>query len=462
MSGWVAGAVVGSAVIGAATSKSAAKTQASAITSAATTEAEAAEKAAERQAEAFRKAAVEQEKGIYAARSVETGAPQTVEDLYASVLKRDADPGGLAFYQQRFGSTIDPEEIAEFRANAASELARKTADPEGYAQDLARQGLQTRDFSPTSIKSIGETEALAAERAAAQLARANREAARIQAEQANKAFAEQQQLLGPFRDAGINALARIEAGLASGGEFAQPFTTERFQADPGYAFRLSEGQQALERQAAARGGLMSGAALKAATRFGQDMGSQEFQNAFNRYYAERQAQLDPLFDLYGGGMATSGDLASFAGARGANLANYLGAGTLGAGEATARGMERASAARTSSYLEDLRARSQAQRDLATTRASAYTGPAQFEAQGLLTAGQARAAGQRGAGESLAAGRLGVSNAITGALNTGINVYQQNQLLDRLYPTGGGSSVIPTNLPANYLYRGNFPATGTRA
>jgi hypothetical protein len=55
-----------------------------------------------------------------------------------------------------------------------------------------------------------------------------------------------------------------------------------YQADPGYAFRLSEGQKALDRQAAARGGLISGGALKAATRFGQDMGSQEYQSAYNR------------------------------------------------------------------------------------------------------------------------------------------------------------------------------------
>jgi len=72
------------------------------------------------------------------------------------------------------------------------------------------------------------------------------------------------------------------------------FTAENFQADPGYGFRLSEGLKALERSAAARGGLLSGGTGKALTRFGQDMASQEFQNAygraFNEYGAARQRE----------------------------------------------------------------------------------------------------------------------------------------------------------------------------
>jgi hypothetical protein len=85
----------------------------------------------------------------------------------------------------------------------------------------------------------------------------------------------------PYRTAGYNALAEMQrtAGNVPG---AFKFGMNEFNADPGYGFRLSEGQKALDRQAAARGGLISGGALKAATRFGQDMGSQEYTNAFNR------------------------------------------------------------------------------------------------------------------------------------------------------------------------------------
>jgi hypothetical protein len=85
----------------------------------------------------------------------------------------------------------------------------------------------------------------------------------------------------PYREAGYNALANLQrtAGNVPG---AFKFGAGDYQADPGYAFRLAEGQKALDRQAAARGGLISGGALKAAQRYGQEMGSQEFGNAYNR------------------------------------------------------------------------------------------------------------------------------------------------------------------------------------
>jgi len=69
----------------------------------------------------------------------------------------------------------------------------------------------------------------------------------------------------PFYDVGVNALPE----LVSASKY-EPFTMDKFQADPGYAFRLSEGQKALERSAAARGGLLSGGTGKALQRFGQE------------------------------------------------------------------------------------------------------------------------------------------------------------------------------------------------
>lgn len=55
-----------------------------------------------------------------------------------------------------------------------------------------------------------------------------------------------------------------------------------FQADPGYQFRLSEGQKALERSAAARGGLISGGSQKELQRYGQDYASGEYGNWLSR------------------------------------------------------------------------------------------------------------------------------------------------------------------------------------
>ena len=87
----------------------------------------------------------------------------------------------------------------------------------------------------------------------------------------------------PFYEAGVNALPQYVSGIQAGGELVRGFTPADFTTDPGYAFRLSEGQKGLERTAAARGGLISGGALKAAQRYGQEMGSQEYSNAYNRF-----------------------------------------------------------------------------------------------------------------------------------------------------------------------------------
>ena len=162
---------------------------------------------------------------------------------------------------------------------------------------------------------------------------AARSAASTQADAANRAsdlqyqmWQEQQKLQEPWRQAGQTALNQL-VPLATK---YTPFGMQQFQQDPGYQFRLTEGLKALDRQAAARGGLISGGALKAAERYGQEMGSQEYQNAFNRYQAERQAQLGPLQSLAGLGQTSAQTLAGQAGQYGANV------GELGLQAANAR------------------------------------------------------------------------------------------------------------------------------
>lgn len=66
-----------------------------------------------------------------------------------------------------------------------------------------------------------------------------------------------------------------------------PFTQADYQQDPGYDFRLAEGQKALERSGSAKGMTLSGPGVKALTRYGQDFGSNEFQNAYQRFAGER-------------------------------------------------------------------------------------------------------------------------------------------------------------------------------
>lgn len=125
----------------------------------------------------------------------------------------------------------------------------------------------------------------------------------------------------------------VDPKSADFGKYARDFSMADYQADPGYAFRLKEGLKALDAQAAARGGMVSGAALKAASRFGQDYASNEYTNAFNRYQTNRSNQLQPLQSLMGVGQTATNQTGAAAGAYGA----AAGSNALAAGNALASG-----------------------------------------------------------------------------------------------------------------------------
>jgi hypothetical protein len=72
-----------------------------------------------------------------------------------------------------------------------------------------------------------------------------------------------------------------------GVDYSQPLTDVSAFLDPSMAFRLKQGEDAIQNSAAARGGLLSGNTLKQLTKYGQDMGSQEYANAFNRANSDR-------------------------------------------------------------------------------------------------------------------------------------------------------------------------------
>jgi len=154
-------------------------------------------------------------------------------------------------------------------------------------------------------------------------------------------FNKQVELQAPFREAGLTGQNRLmdllglsgRTGAQGYGSAAKPFSEADMYKDPGYAFRLAEGEKALGRSAAVRSGVMSGGALKAATRFGQDYGSQEYGNAFNRYQAERAALINPLQSLAGQAQSSANTLTGAAG----NLGAQLGENILGGANARASG-----------------------------------------------------------------------------------------------------------------------------
>lgn len=155
----------------------------------------------------------------------------------------------------------------------------------------------------------------AAQEAAGQVSQSNTEALRYNAE-----------LTRPWREAGSIALGDLLRGTQPGGDLLRSFSMSDFQTDPGYQFRQAEGQKALDRAAAARGGFNSGAALKEAQRFGQDLASSEYQNAYNRWAQQQGNVYNRLAGISGTGQTSTQQLAN----TGANLIPQVGQAQAGA------------------------------------------------------------------------------------------------------------------------------------
>lgn len=113
----------------------------------------------------------------------------------------------------------------------------------------------------------------------ANAAAAQKEAAEKAMSQQEKMFNQQRADQAPWLDAGRTTLSQLMAKMNSGGFEVDP---SQLANDPGFQFRMAEGQKALERSAAARGGLNSGGFMKGLARYSQGVASDEYQNAWSR------------------------------------------------------------------------------------------------------------------------------------------------------------------------------------
>jgi hypothetical protein len=177
---------------------------------------------------------------------------------------------------------------------------------------------------------------------------ASQSAANTQQNAANTATALQGQIYNnnvtleqPYNQAGLQSLSTLQQYLGQGnntigsayGSFLQPFNDTTFQNDPGYQFQLQQGQQALERQNAAGGTLLSGKATKDSQNFAQGLASTGYDDAFNRYNTEQGNIYNRLMGLTNLGQSA----ASFTAQQGSNYANQAGQNIIGAGNAAAAG-----------------------------------------------------------------------------------------------------------------------------
>lgn len=141
----------------------------------------------------------------------------------------------------------------------------------------------------------------------------------------------------PALGARNDALSRLEELLGVGGNskasgygsLGGALNVGDVTKDPGYQFGFNQGQTALNNSLTAHGMRDSGAALKAAARYGTDYATTKYDDAFNRAQTNRQLQLNPLQSLAGLGQTGASTIAQ----AGANTANQIGANQIGLGNA---------------------------------------------------------------------------------------------------------------------------------
>jgi hypothetical protein len=106
-----------------------------------------------------------------------------------------------------------------------------------------------------------------------------------------------------------NQAPYLAAGRTALGTLAEendvPLDQSKIQLDPGYQFGLKQGQQAIDRQTAAAGGRISGAALKAAAQYGTDYATTGWSAAYTRENQARTDRLNRLAALAGVGQTAT-------------------------------------------------------------------------------------------------------------------------------------------------------------
>ena len=169
-------------------------------------------------------------------------------------------------------------------------------------------------------------------------------------------------------------------GTGEAGALARPFTMADFEADPGYAFRLAEGQKALDRVTSAKGKYYSGGAVKALSDYNQGMATDEYTKAYDRYTKNQSDLYGRLSGVRDAGMNATGSVANLSSntqgqlnAAGQNYANQVGG-----------------------YL---------------------TGLGNNVGSNTIQAGNAHAAGTAGSGQAWSTGIQGVGNSVIGAMGS---------------------------------------------
>ena len=265
----------------------------------------------------------------------------------------------------------------------------------------------------------------------------------------------------PYTTTGAGATNQLAALFAPGGEYTREPTLQELQMDPGYAFRMAEGQRAMQSTLGSSGMRGSGAALRAATRYGQEAGSQEYQSAYNRFMANRLAATQGLENIAGRGAGAAGTVSQLAGTTGGQLSgNRFNVGSnLGQAALTTGGNIAQGAFSTGANLGQAATTAGANLgNLASnaggTVSGAYTGLASPQMT-ALAASNPYASSIENMGQARASGYMGGASALQTALQTPANAMLAYGMADRFAPQGRSSIYAPQQVG----YLGGAPSYG---
>lgn len=148
-----------------------------------------------------------------------------------------------------------------------------------------------------------------------QASKAAKKGAQAQVDAANAANAMEERMYNqsrqdqmPWLEQGKTSLNQLAQLMKPGGELSRRFTQQDFETDPGYQFRLEQGNRGLMNALNARGLGGSGAMVKEATRYNQGAASDEYTNAYNRFIQGGDSIYNRLAGLSNTGQTTSQQL----------------------------------------------------------------------------------------------------------------------------------------------------------
>ena len=322
-----------------------------------------------------------------------------MEPFTLALLGGSALSGGLSY--------LGSKNAANTQANAAQQSGMLGLIAQQQARDEARRMAEQGAAAGREFYGMGRADLLGQGRAGEATAR--------------EFYGQGVGFQEPYMGAGAGATNQLAQLFGQGGAYTQQPTYEQLQMDPGYAFRFQQGQEAMTNAARAGGLAGSGGALKAATRYGQEAGSQEYTNAYNRFMANREAVTQGLTGLAGRGAGAAGTASQLAGSMGNalagnqfNLGSNLGTMASNAG---------------------------------STVAGAYTGA--IPTMAALTSANPYGQAMENVGQARASGYVGGATALGNALNSGVGNALAYNMMGRMYPQNtyapaGGATA------ANYL------------